>query len=71
MAKCQNICASRKERRRLSANNIIFGTYFIRKILFSVWVKGNIWGIKDFWDLYQITETGVNVEIVLILYSLM
>ena len=46
-----------------------FSTYFIRKIIFSVWVT--IWGIKDFRDLYQITENGANVEIVLILYSLM
>ena len=46
-----------------------FSTYFIRKMVFSVWVT--IWGIKDFRDLYQITENGANVEIVLILYSLM
>ena len=31
--------------------------------------NGNVWGIKDFWKLYQITQNGANVEIVLILLS--
>ena len=39
--------------------------------IFSMDKNENIGRIKEFQELYQITKNGVNVEIVLILYSLM